>query len=913
MPDPKSAAPAFGAFISYKRVDEPFALLLERALERFTPPRDLNLPQRRLSIFRDKEDLTGTEYHQSIRKYLDASAKLIVICSPHARSSAYVNDEIQTFAATRSPGNIIPILLSGLPNNEAGPEQEAQKAFPEALCALAAIPLAADYRGFDPRRDRVDKGRFEGVWYTLLANIYDVSRSELEQRDKRRQARVRRIRMAIASAVGVALVVLSVWALASRQEAVSRQLAADSLAHLAIDPEESILLASEALRARQTDEAEEALRRAVVRSHVRRVFHEHSDWVNDVVFSPGGRLIASASNDRTVRIADVATGKILHVLQHQQPVYGLTFGPDDTEILSVTPETVQVWNATTGAPVRATKGYLAAFSPDGTSVITAGPDGAFVWDKATGKTTWQERSAPPACVAFSPDGTSVLVCDDSVARLWKLAPKKLVRTFSHAGRVTHAAFSPDGLLVVTASEDRTAKVWELASSTSWTLKPHPREVIWAGFGRDSARTVATVADKSARLWTNETTVQVRGHTDWVSSADFSPDGQYLVTASQDGSARVWETATGVSIADLLGHTDSVLKARFSSDGRFVATASMDRTVRIWDIAAGIQLRGHTDWVTSAAFDRTGQHVVTTSWDGTAGIWNAGSGERIRQIAPGIGGLNKAAFSPDGQFVVTGGVNGFARTWKIATGEAQHTLLGHTIELFTVAYSHDGSKIITAGGADGLVKIWNAETGKEESSLRPHGDLVTSATFSPDDRFILTTGGDQRAQVLNLSTQRSVSFGRHTGIVWAGAFSGDGTRVVTCSGDLTARIWDAATGREVAVLRGHTARLSDASFSPNGRLVVTSSADKTARVWEAATGRLLVVFENHADLVSSVSFSPDGKRLLTSSDDGMARIVDCSVCEASIDDVVRLAGTRVTRDLPLEQRRTLSRIFRWFGF
>ena len=909
MSGTKSATTPFGAFISYKRADEPFAVLLEKALERFTPPRDLNLLQRRLNVFRDKEDLTGTEYHAAIRKYLESSAKLIVVCSPHARSSSYVNDEIRTFAKARRESDIIPILLSGLANNEAPPEQETQKAFPDALCELQAMPLAADYRGFDARRDRVDKGRFEGPWYTLLANIYDVSRSELEQRDKRRQARIRRVRMLIAGAVGVALIALSIWALASRQEAISRQLAANSISQLSIDPELSILLASEALTAKRTDEAEEALRRALVRSHVRRVFHGHTDWVNDVAFSPSGRLIASASNDKTVRIAEVATGKVAHVLAHQHAVYALSFGADDTEVLSVTDDTVTIWNTTTGSPLREMKGYLASFSSDARLVITAASDGAYVWEKATGRTMSRVEADTPACVALSPDGKSALVCVDTAAQLWQLTPQKRLRTFQHDGLVTHAAFSADGQLVVSASEDRTAKVWDLESKTSWTLKPHPREVIWAGFGRDQSRTVVTVSDKAARVWTNEATVQVRGHTDWLTSADFNPDGRFLVTASQDGSARVWETATGVSIADLLGHQDSVVKARFSADGKLVATASMDRTVRVWDISEGIQLRGHTDWVTNAAFDRTGERVVTTSWDGTVGIWNAKTGESIRRIEPGAGGLNKAAFSPDGQFVVAVGVKGFARTWNAATGEIQHTLSGHTIEPYMAVYSHDGSKIVTAGGQDLMVKIWNSRTGKEESTMRPHAGLVTSASFSPDDQYVLTTGADRKAQVLNLATQQSVVFEGHSGIVYAGAFSADGTMVVTGSGDLTARVWNARTGREISVLRGHTARLADVSFSPNSRLVVTSSADKTARVWETDTGRLLVVFENHADLVSSASFSPDARHVLTSSDDGTARIIDCSVCEASIDNIVELARTRVTRALPAEQRSSLSRLLR----
>src|SRR5215470_9122614 len=179
MREAESGASVFGAFISYKRSDEKFALLLEKALERFTPPKGLNVPQGHLNIFRDREDLTGTEYHASIEKYLHESAKLILLCSPQARSSSYVNEEIQRFAQTRGASNIIPILLSGIPNNEATATQEAAMAFPAALCALVDTPLATDYRGFDTARDRVESGRFEGSWYTVLANIYDVSRGDL--------------------------------------------------------------------------------------------------------------------------------------------------------------------------------------------------------------------------------------------------------------------------------------------------------------------------------------------------------------------------------------------------------------------------------------------------------------------------------------------------------------------------------------------------------------------------------------------------------------------------------------------------------------------------------------------------------------------------------------------------------------
>lgn len=220
-------------FISYSRKDIKFARRLEKALEAYKPPKDLKeTPYRNLVVFRDEEDITGVEYHQSIEKHLKNSKKLIIICSPNSRKSDFVNGEIQAFAKMYDANNIIPILLSGMPNNEATkPEQEDGKAFPEALCEIMQMPLATSYLGFDARKDKINKGAFSGSWYTLLANIYDASRSEIEQREKKKEARRRNIFVSAAIISVIILSGLSVWALFSRKEAVKQKnIAEDRLA-----------------------------------------------------------------------------------------------------------------------------------------------------------------------------------------------------------------------------------------------------------------------------------------------------------------------------------------------------------------------------------------------------------------------------------------------------------------------------------------------------------------------------------------------------------------------------------------------------------------------------------------------------------------------------------------------------------
>jgi hypothetical protein len=177
------------AFISYSRKDRPFAVLLEHTLRRYTPPRGLPVPKRRLNIFRDQEDFAGAEYYKAVGRHLQGSRKLIVICSPNARASSFVNDEIQRFTQVHSAEDLIPVLIAGSPETDLA--NNAEMAFPAALCERLEVPLASDYRGFDPKSSKLQSARYRYSWYKLLADICDCSRPEIEQREKRRKSRQR--------------------------------------------------------------------------------------------------------------------------------------------------------------------------------------------------------------------------------------------------------------------------------------------------------------------------------------------------------------------------------------------------------------------------------------------------------------------------------------------------------------------------------------------------------------------------------------------------------------------------------------------------------------------------------------------------------------------------------------------------
>ncbi len=192
---------SYDLFISYSRHNKDFAVKLRDTLEKYAPPKGLNLPSRRLSVFLDQNDLSGTAYFEAIAAALGDSQKLLVLCSPAARKSEYVNDELRRFAKLRGAENIIPLLIEGIPNNEVRPEQENESAFPAALCEVKEMPLATDFRNFDVRRDKLNKSGFSSAWHTTLANFFDVPVRELEQREQKRQSRKRQLIGSMATAV----------------------------------------------------------------------------------------------------------------------------------------------------------------------------------------------------------------------------------------------------------------------------------------------------------------------------------------------------------------------------------------------------------------------------------------------------------------------------------------------------------------------------------------------------------------------------------------------------------------------------------------------------------------------------------------------------------------------------------------
>lgn len=313
----------------------------------------------------------------------------------------------------------------------------------------------------------------------------------------------------------------------------------------------------------------------------------------------------------------------------------------------------------------------------------------------------------------------------------------------------------------------------------------------------------------------------------VTSVAFSPDGQYIVSGSDDGTARKWDICGEEEIAsmDVDGPVNSVT---FSPDGKYVVSAG-GSTIHVgepltWKEIAHMTLERP---VTSVALSLDGKYVVSSSWwDSTIHVWETLTGREVTRMTHNT--VVSVAFSPDGQYVVSGG-QGSVRVWKAFTGqEVAH--MPHDALVTSVAFSADGKYVISA--VHSTIHVWEPLTGKEIAHMTIE-EGITSIAVSPDSKYVVSGSYDHTARVWEVSTGLEVARMTHDSRVTAVAFSQDSKYVVSGSSwdssdsrgyGSTARVWDASTGVEVARIN-HGYSVTSVAFSPDGKNVVSAGCDK----------------------------------------------------------------------------------------
>jgi len=405
------------------------------------------------------------------------------------------------------------------------------------------------------------------------------------------------------------------------------------------------------------------------------------------------------------------------------------------------------------------------------------------------------------------------------------------------------------------------------------LEGHSHWVSSVAFSPDGLTLATASWDNTIKLWNLQTQTAIAtltGHSHWVTSVAFSPDGLALATASWDNTIKLWNLQTQTAIATLTGHSVWVSSVAFSPDGLILATASGDNTIKLWNLqtqTAIATLTGHSDAVNSVAFSPDGLTLATASGDNTIKLWNLQTQTAIAATLTGHSKrVNSVAFSPDGLTLATASDDNTIKLWNLQTQTVIATLTGHSNWFSSVAFSPDGLTLATASG-DNTIKLWNLQTQTAHPTLTGHSDAVNSVAFSPDGLTLATASGDNTIKLWNLQTQTAhPTLTGHSKRVNSVAFSPDGLTLATASDDKTIKLWNLQTQTVIATLTGHSNWFSSVAFSPDGLTLASGNGDNTIKLWNLQTQTAIATLTGHSDAVNSVAFSPDGLTLATASDD-----------------------------------------------
>ncbi len=578
----------------------------------------------------------------------------------------------------------------------------------------------------------------------------------------------------------------------------------------------------------------------------------HPGPVSALAYSRDGRLIATACNDRLIRLWDAASGTAVRVLKGHE------------------------------AEVR-----CLAFSPDGKTLASGGGDKAVrLWDVNTG--TERRRFLNHAdwveAIAFSPDGKVLASgsCDASLL-LWDLVADKPAHRLTQPGGIKAIAFSPDSKTVAAGGSDETLILWDVATGTA-VRRILGRWVASLAFSPDGTTLAVGPYHTNVALYevaSGKELHQLAGHQPVrrrgaaILGVAFSPDGKTLASAGTDGTLRLWDPALGKETRKIEGHGQPITCLAFAPDGKTLAAGDFGHAVALWDSITGKErdpLPGHHGAIVTLAVAPDGKLLATGSPDGTVILWDA-TGKQRRTVTPGAA-VGSVTFSADGKRLAIGTSDGLVRLWDADGSRELFRLEGHRGSVSALCFTTSGD--LLSGSQDHTLRLWDLEKKKEVRQLGRLGGPVVALALTGDGRTVACAGGDNVLRLFDLGSGEEVrSFGGQSGGVTALAMSPDGRTLITGGRDRTARLWEVSTGKERLVLKGHGGWVEAVALSPDGRVLATGASDGVVRLWGLAGGKSIAEWNGHRAAVKSLAFSPKADLLISGAADTTALLWDAA--------------------------------------
>lgn len=443
--------------------------------------------------------------------------------------------------------------------------------------------------------------------------------------------------------------------------------------------------------------------------------------------------------------------------------------------------------------------------------------------------------------------------------------------------VTSVAVSKNGSIWAAGSDTGEIRLWhEDGHLLRLIASAHTDRVNALAFSPDEQYLISASGDTTIKFWHIESGILhlvLHGHHGSVTSFACTPDGSQLISGSDDGTMRLWDRRTGTCIRTFDNPYDGVVRVAWSPDGSLVASGGVDASIRLWETQTWtcIQiLSGHTHWIQALAFSPDSKQIASASRDRTVRVWNVADGSMNMVFQGHTDFVRAVAWHPHGQLLASCSNDTTIRLWDVKSGTQRSVLLDHTSVVCSLAFTPD-KKYLLSGSEDRTLRLWCAESYACIRVVQGYSLSLLTAAWSPDNT-LLASGDSEKILTLWNVADGTVKrqLGGHQGTIRTVAWSPDGTRIASGSYDQTIRIWDAITGTCLHILQGHESLVMSVAWSPDGQWLASGGWDETVRVWNIHDGSSRWIGRD-SDPVRVVAWHPDGTLLASGNNGGIIRV------------------------------------------
>jgi WD40 repeat protein len=628
----------------------------------------------------------------------------------------------------------------------------------------------------------------------------------------------------------------------------------------------------------------------------------HALAVRSVCFSPDGKLLASGSEDKTIKIWEFNSGRELKSLSgHQSDVNQVLFTADGKQIVSASRDRhIYFWDIVTGSILRdfhyPDENIVSIDLSGDNNLLAIGTTAriARVINLATDSLlfSWKTNVGQyGAHVVFSDDGKKLAVSEDNrTTKVYDLSTGDLLSTISEpygscGGCDTKAAFVNQNQ-VIKGSRGSPLSLRSLNDTSSLVfLEDSPERLYALKLSPDKSRMVVVDEDSTViwdvnnqqMLYTLDKDMALQNpkyglnlltrvperSSDQFNDAAFSPDGQWLATGDNSNLITIWHAATGERVSVFYGYLS------IPSDDGLNYDPNSYWTSFVWGLVAlknDVQL------------SPDGKFAFRAKVGYEARKWELATGKIVQTYFGHSKGVITFKLSTDGQYLLTGSADRTAKLWEVASGKEIRTFTGHRSFIYQVEFSHDEAKILTSSD-DGTIKIWDVNNGVLLKTIvlspdRSKIEIGYTVKFSPNDLYLIVANTHGPLKMIEIDTGREFKeFIGHTATTADFEFLNNGYQLISASWDNSLRLWDIRSGMQLRKFTGHTEPVHTVGLNNSGTKMASGGTDRKVLLWDVATGKLLRTFVGHKSTITAVDFSPDEKYLVSSTIDGITKIWD----------------------------------------